>query len=102
MWFIHTKKHFTEKINEAKSYANIKGVSGIHLDYLRYPGTAYKTTGGTAAISAFTKQITEAIHNIYSNIIVESFGFSTYKVMQIEIILHAPFQFQCLLFLFLV
>ena len=39
---------------------------------------------------------------ICSDIIVESFGFSTYKVMQIEIILHVRFQFQCLLFLFLV
>ena len=61
---------FTAKIKEAETYAKIKGVSGIHLDYLRYPGTAYKTSGGTAAISEFVKQITEAIHDINSNLIV--------------------------------
>ena len=61
---------FEKKISEAKTYAKIKGVSGIHFDYLRYPGTAYKTTGGTAAISQFVKQATEAIHKINSNLIV--------------------------------
>ncbi len=61
---------FTQKINELKKYANIKGVSGVHLDYLRYPGTAYKTTGGTDAITEFVKQATEAIHNIDASIIV--------------------------------
>ena len=61
---------FEKKINEAKTYAKIKGVAGIHFDYLRYPGTAYKTTGGTAAISQFVKQATEAIHNINPNLIV--------------------------------
>ena len=61
---------FEKKISEAETYAKIKGVSGIHFDYLRYPGTAYKTTGGTAAISQFVKQATEAIHKINSNLIV--------------------------------
>ena len=61
---------FEKKITEAKTYAKIKGVAGIHFDYLRYPGTAYKTTGGTAAISQFVKQATEAIHNINPNLIV--------------------------------
>ena len=61
---------FTQKIAELKKYAAIKGISGIHLDYLRYPGTAYKTTGGTDAITEFVKQATEAIHNIDANIIV--------------------------------
>ena len=61
---------FNKKITELKTYANIKGVSGILLDYLRYPGTAYKTTGGTDAITEFVKQATEAIHNIDASIIV--------------------------------
>ena len=62
--------YFDKKITEAQTYAKIKGVSGIHFDYLRYPGTAYKTTGGTAAISQFVKQATQAIHKINSNLIV--------------------------------
>ncbi len=61
---------FNQKIAEAKKYAKIKGVAGIHFDYLRYPGTAYKTTGGTEAINKFVKQATEAIHDINSNLIV--------------------------------
>ena len=61
---------FNSKISEAQTYANVKGVSGILLDYLRYPGTAYKTSGGTGAISYFTKLITEKIHKVNSKIIV--------------------------------
>lgn len=45
------------KINEIKKYVAIKGVGGIHLDYLRYPGTAYKTTGGAEAITKFVKEV---------------------------------------------
>ena len=62
--------YFTKKINEAKTYAKIKGVAGIHFDYLRYPGTAYKTSGGTAAITQFVKQATSALHAVDSNLIV--------------------------------
>ena len=61
---------FNQKITEAKKYANIKGVAGVHIDYLRYPGTAYKTSGGTAAINEFVKQITAAVHGVNSNLIV--------------------------------
>ncbi|WP_407394037.1 pseudomurein-binding repeat-containing protein [Methanobrevibacter sp.] len=61
---------FNQKISEAKTYAKIKGVCGIHFDYLRYPGNAYKTAGGTAAISEFVKSATEAIHKIDPNLIV--------------------------------
>ena len=64
------KAYFTKKITEAQTYAKIKGVSGIHFDYLRYPGTAYKTSGGTAAISEFVKQACDAIHKIDANLIV--------------------------------
>ncbi len=64
--------YFTEKINEIKTYASLKGVSGIHLDYLRYPGTAYKTAGGTDAINSFVKQVVSAIKSINSNIVVSA------------------------------
>ena len=61
---------FNKKITEAKKYAKVKGVAGVHIDYLRYPGNAYKTSGGTAAINEFVKQITSAVHGVNSNLIV--------------------------------
>lgn len=64
--------YFKSKINEAKEYANLKGVAGIHLDYLRFPGTAYKHSGGTEAINYFTKQFCSAIHKINSKLIVSA------------------------------
>lgn len=49
--------NLTSKLKEIKGYANIEGVYGIHLDYLRYPGNAYKTSGGADAITAFVKKV---------------------------------------------
>ena len=63
---------FNQKINEALTYAKLAGVSGIHFDYLRYPGTAYKTSGGTAAITQFVKTAVSKIHAVNSNIIVSA------------------------------
>lgn len=61
---------FNEIINEAKTYAAVKGVSGIHFDYLRYPGNAYQTSGGTEAINTFVQQAVKAIRGVNSNIII--------------------------------
>ena len=47
----------TSKLKEIKKYAGLNGVKGIHLDYLRYPGNAYKTTGGADAITNFVKKV---------------------------------------------
>ena len=49
--------NLTNKLKEIKKYAAIEGVYGIHLDYLRYPGNAYKTSGGAEAITAFVKKV---------------------------------------------
>lgn len=54
-----------EKISEAKKYANFHGVYGVHLDYLRYPGNAYKTKGGTDAINQFVRDIRDAIGDTF-------------------------------------
>ena len=68
--------YFTQKINEIKKYAAIKGLYGIHLDYLRYSGSgdnaAYKTSGGTAAITSFTNQVIKAVSAINSKLIVSA------------------------------
>lgn len=45
------------KLREAKRYASMKNVTGVHLDYLRYPGNAYKTSGGADAITSFVKKV---------------------------------------------
>ncbi|CDG64787.1 transglutaminase domain-containing protein [Methanobacterium sp. MB1] len=51
-------------VNIAKNY----DIDGIHLDYVRYPGTAYKYEGGTEAITNFVKTVDEALHAINPNI----------------------------------
>lgn len=65
-------KHVKSKINEAKKYAKIKGIGGVHFDYLRYPGTAYKHKGGVKAISSFTKKAANAVHKINKKLIVSA------------------------------
>ncbi|MGN1362586.1 MAG: putative glycoside hydrolase, partial [Methanobrevibacter sp.] len=62
------QSYWTQKINEAKSYAELQGVAGIALDYLRFPGTAYKYSNGTKSINLFTKMLTSAVKGINSNI----------------------------------
>jgi hypothetical protein len=63
---------FNQKISEIKKYAAIKGLSGIHLDYLRYPEKAYKTEGGTKAITSFAKQAIAAINSVNYKLIVSA------------------------------
>lgn len=60
------------KVTLAKKYAKIKGIDGVHFDYLRYPGNAYKYKNGTKAINYFTKTASKAIHKINSSIIVSA------------------------------
>ena len=50
-----------QKVEEARKYSKINGVKGIHLDYLRYPGNAYKTTGSADAITNFVKKVRNVI-----------------------------------------
>ena len=59
-------------VNEAKSYAQMKGVSGVHLDYLRYPGNAYQTSGGTEAINSFVQKVVTTVHGVNPNCIVSA------------------------------
>lgn len=60
------------KVKQAKKYAKIKGIDGVHFDYLRYPGTAYKYKNGTKAINYFTKTASKEIHKINSSLIVSA------------------------------
>ncbi len=63
---------FNSIISEAKDYASIKGVAGIHFDYLRFGGTAYKHANGVEAINYFTKQACEELHKQNPGLIVSA------------------------------
>lgn len=56
-WHNPKTTNLSSKIKEAKKYASMKNVKGVCLDYLRYPGNAYKTSGGAEAITEFVKKI---------------------------------------------
>lgn len=64
--------YFNSVIKKAKEYAAIEGVAGIHFDYLRFPGTAYKHTNGVSAINYFTKTACEELHKQDSKLIVSA------------------------------
>ncbi len=59
---------FNERIAEAKNMLHFLVWLVFTLDYLRYPGTAYKHPGGTEAITEFVKLATAAIRSV--NLIV--------------------------------
>lgn len=54
---VSNSKYVENQISEAMSYAKIKGVAGVHLDYLRYNENAYKTSGGVDAINDLVKKL---------------------------------------------
>lgn len=60
------------KVKEIKSYAKIKGIAGVHIDYIRYPGTAYKYPNAVNAINLFTKKVCSAVHGVKSGLIVSA------------------------------
>ena len=62
----------SSKVKLAKSYAKLKGVGGVHFDYLRYPGNAYNYKNGVKAINYFAKTATKAVHKINKKIIVSA------------------------------
>ena len=63
---------FDEKIARAQSYARMRGVAGIHFDYVRYPGTAYKTPGGADAVSEFVRLAATRLHEVSPRLVVSA------------------------------
>ena len=63
---------FNSKINEAKYYASLKGVYGVHFDYLRFPGTSYKYSTGTDAINYFVKSVSSAVKTSNPNCVLSA------------------------------
>ena len=60
------------KVKLAKSYAKLKGVGGVHFDYIRFPGNAYKYNNAVKAINLFTKKATSGVHKVSKKIIVSA------------------------------
>jgi hypothetical protein len=60
------------KVKEAKKYAKIKGVAGVHFDYVRFPGNAYQHKNGMKAVNLFVKKASKAIHKINRKLIVSA------------------------------
>ena len=61
-----------KKINQAKKYAKITGVDGIHFDYVRFGGTAHLYKNPNRAINYFMKKASTQIHKIRPNCIVSA------------------------------
>ena len=59
-----------KKIKQAKKYAKIKGVDGIHFDYMRFGGTAHLYKNPNRAMNYFAKKASIQIHKVKSNCIV--------------------------------
>ena len=65
-------KIINERVKEAKKLAKVKGVSGVHFDYVRYPGNAYKYDGAVKAVNTFIKKATKAVHKVNKKIILSA------------------------------
>lgn len=69
-----SSSYINSKINEAAKYAKLKGVAGIHLDYLRFAGSgslrASKYSNGVSAINSIVKKIVTKVKAIDKNILV--------------------------------
>ena len=53
-----------ELVNKIASIAKNYNVDGIHLDYVRYPGTAYRYSNAANTVTSFVQRINGKIQNI--------------------------------------
>ncbi len=68
---------FDSIIAEANTYINDFGVQALHLDYIRFPGTAYKHNPskeitGAGAVTEFCRQLREAMDARGEDIIISA------------------------------
>lgn len=75
------QNYFNQVISRANSYALINGVAGIHLDYLRYPGSAKNKASifkygngknGADAITEFVRQLSVSVKSINESIVLSA------------------------------
>ncbi|WP_458454769.1 putative glycoside hydrolase [Methanobrevibacter sp.] len=65
-------KHMNSILKKAKYYASIKEVDGIHFDYLRFGGNAYKFKNAAAAINYFVKKANSDIRAVNPDVILSA------------------------------
>lgn len=72
----YNKKAFDQIIERGKKALKLNHISGLHLDYVRYPGTAYKyqygKVNGISAITSFVKKATTEWKKINSKLIISA------------------------------
>jgi len=56
----------------ALSYISVPGVGGVHLDYIRYQGNAYKVPNSTETITGIVKRISEAIKSVNPDLLLSA------------------------------
>ena len=58
--------YFNSKVEEIERYSKIEGLSGIQLDYIRYPGNAYEYdfSHGITGANAITKFVSMVSNNL--------------------------------------
>lgn len=61
-----------KKVKEAISYAKIPGIDGVHLDYVRFGGTAHLYKTSTQSINYIVKKTSLGIHKVKPNCIVSA------------------------------
>jgi len=59
-------------INSITTIVKNYNVSGIHLDYVRYPGTSYKYTNGTGTITSFVKRVYTTVKSINPSVAISA------------------------------
>ena len=60
------------KVNEARYYASLSGVAGVHLDYLRFGGTAHYYSNSAEVINYIVTQIYSAVKSVNPNCILSA------------------------------
>ena len=64
--------YLNKKVTEAKKYAKIKGVAGVHFDYVRFGGTAHLYNTSCKAINYFVKKACVEVRKVNSNCIMSA------------------------------
>ena len=65
-------KLIDSKVKLAKKYAKVKGVAGVHFDYVRYPGNAHQYKNAVKAVNTFVKKASKAVHKINKKLITSA------------------------------